>query len=220
MSVNEKMTALAEAVRSVSHKKGKLTIDGMTSALSGVSNFSKSVIERTVTKITAEDLEGIEIIGEDLFRNHPTLTKVQLSDTVKALGHSAFNGCKNLTEFDFNNGGGTVGGWVLFGTAIEHLTVPDSVTWTSAETFSWCENLKNVIWNASNAPIWSGGFACCKSLEYIDFSQCNKVVLLNNISAFEGVPNTCKFYVPAALFDEWKAATNWSAFADQIMVKP
>lgn len=228
MTINEKMTALADKVRRVTRKSDneKLSIDGMTSALASVNvDFMKSIIERTVTEITAEDLAGVEEIGESALKNCKALTKVTLSDTVLYIRGSALDWCENLSEIVFNNNLIVIEGWAFSATGVERITLPNSVRWVGTGAFYSCANLKSVVWSnywdPLNYPhVWDQTFVNCTSLEYIDFSHCNHIIPLFNVDVFYGVPKTCKFYVPANLLDSWKSESNWSNFAEQIMVKP
>ena len=49
-----------------------------------------------------------------------------------------------------------------------------------------------------------------------DFSECESVPVLENSDAFT-YNNIPVIRVPAALYDEWIAATNWSTYADYIV---
>jgi hypothetical protein len=57
----------------------------------------------------------------------------------------------------------------------------------------------------------------CKSLAYIDFTNYTSVPTLVNKGYIAGINSDCKILVPASLYDEWIAATNWSAVADRIV---
>ena len=50
-----------------------------------------------------------------------------------------------------------------------------------------------------------------------DFTKCTAVPALSNANAFSGIPADCEIRVPAALYDEWIAATNWSTYAANIV---
>jgi hypothetical protein len=54
-------------------------------------------------------------------------------------------------------------------------------------------------------------------LRFCDFTKHTAVPTLASANAFRGIPADCEFRVPAALVDEWKAATNWSTYADKIV---
>jgi hypothetical protein len=52
---------------------------------------------------------------------------------------------------------------------------------------------------------------------FYDFSQSSAVPSLADTYAFTNSPSDCKIIVPDALYDEWKAATNWSSYASKIV---
>ena len=53
-------------------------------------------------------------------------------------------------------------------------------------------------------------------MKYYDFSTHTSVPTLNK-NVFSGIPDDCQIRVPAALYDSWKSATNWSTYADYIV---
>ena len=62
------------------------------------------------------------------------------------------------------------------------------------------------------------GFYKCSSLETLILRRTTNVCALANVSAFTGTPiasGTGFIYVPSALVDSYKSATNWSTFASQ-----
>ena len=65
--------------------------------------------------------------------------------------------------------------------------------------------------------IGSNAFYSCPGMRYYDFTACTSVPALQNKTAFNGIPADCEIRVPAALYDEWIAATNWSTYASQIV---
>ena len=50
-----------------------------------------------------------------------------------------------------------------------------------------------------------------------DFTNHTSVPTLENTNAFTGIPSDCKIKVPESLLEEWKAATNWSTYANKIV---
>ena len=58
-----------------------------------------------------------------------------------------------------------------------------------------------------------------KSIEcpVYDFTRHTAVPTLSNTNAFNNISADCEIRVPAALADEWKAATNWSTYASYIV---
>ena len=80
---------------------------------------------------------------------------------------------------------------------------------------SGCSNLKTVVLSGSSPLISANAFLNCTSLKSVDLSSCTSVAKLSSTTAFNGVPTTCEFRIPAALYDEWINATNWAALYSQ-----
>ena len=56
-----------------------------------------------------------------------------------------------------------------------------------------------------------------KNLELIDFSLAKSVPTLDGTTTFQGLKSKFQIVVPSALYEEWKAAENWSNVADHIV---
>ena len=78
-----------------------------------------------------------------------------------------------------------------------------------------CKGLKRVIFEGDNPFLAGGSFYGCTSLELVDLSKCKVVPSLRYTDCFTNVPTTCEFRIPAALYDEWIKATNWSTMYAQ-----
>ena len=57
----------------------------------------------------------------------------------------------------------------------------------------------------------------CSALEVVDFSEATAVPTLHSVNTFQNTNNPFQIVVPDALYDQWKAARNWSSFANQIV---
>lgn len=77
---------------------------------------------------------------------------------------------------------------------IKTITIPAGITSISSRAF----------YNVYNCLVY-------------DFSRHTSVPTLAAVDAFNGINELCKIYVPASLEATWKAATNWSAYADYIV---
>ena len=69
----------------------------------------------------------------------------------------------------------------------------------------------------SVTSIGSSAFYNCYGVRYYDFTRHTAVPTLSNTNAFKNIVADCEIRVPAALADAWKAATNWSTYADHIV---
>jgi hypothetical protein len=54
-------------------------------------------------------------------------------------------------------------------------------------------------------------------MKFYDFTSHTVVPTLASTGAFQNIPSDCEIRVPAALYDEWIAATNWSTYASKIV---
>lgn len=95
----------------------------------------------------------------------------------------------------------------VLGTGISKI--PNSV-------FEECQSLAIVTCRGDIQSIGSYVFSKCISLKTVDFTNCTGVPTLSNTNAFTEIPTDCEILVPASLESEWKTATNWTVYADNI----
>ena len=143
---------------------------------------------------------SVTSIGENAFYYCTNLTTVTFDNQsqLTTIGNSAFFGCTNLTTVTFNNQSQltTIGNGAFFGcTNLASVTLPASVTSIGDDAFFYCTNLASVTVYATTPP----------SLRPRAFFQ--------NASGR-------KIYVPSISVDTYKAADNWSAYADAIEAIP
>ena len=139
---------------------------------------------------------GIESIDSYAFENCKGLTSVTIPNSVTSIGDYAFYYCERLTS----------------------VTIPNSVTWIGNYTFAECHGLTSVTIPSSVTGIYNGAFDYCISLTSITV-EATEPPTLSNANAFTNT-NNCPIYVPAESVDAYKAATNWSNFANRIQAIP
>ncbi len=89
-----------------------------------------------------------------------------------------------------------------------------------SSVFNSCYNLTEVVFPSTlstSGSIQSYTFTLCYNILTYDFSHCVGVIPLSNTNAFSTLNPSAKILVPASLEAEWKAATNWSTYASQIV---
>ena len=92
--------------------------------------------------------DGTKYIADNAFDGMKSLVKVELPETLTAIGRCAFGGDQSLVTFDFPNSLTTIGSYAFSGcTALEEITIPASVTLIESNVFSNCENLDVTILN-------------------------------------------------------------------------
>lgn len=104
-----------------------------------------SVIDGTVTEITAEDLAGVTKIRQYAFYYHPSIERVTLPEGVTTFEQYAFYNCKKLKNINIPKTVASLGSRALSGcSALESIYIPQSVTSIGSECFSNCSALKAV----------------------------------------------------------------------------
>lgn len=167
---------------------------------------SKStVIPNTVTSIEeyafdgCSDLSSITIpnsvtsIGNCAFEDCSSLTSIIIPNSVTSIGYYAFYNCSGLTSVNIGNSVTSIGEFAFAGcSGLTEVTIPSSVTSIGDYAFRNCSSLSSVTINNSIPPT------------------------LNNAYVFQYNANGRKIYVPAESVNIYKAATNWSTYADDI----
>ena len=175
-----------------------------------------SLIDRTVTSI--EIPEGTTSIGYSVFYSCINLTSVTIPDSVTNISANAFATCRSLTSITIPDSVTSIGYNVFSGcSGLTSITIPHSVTSIGDLAFYNCTGLTSITIGNGVTSIGNSMFRDCTNLTEIDFSTHNAVPTLADTSAFSNTPASLVIKVPSALLDEWKAATNWSTYADKIV---
>ena len=168
----------------------------------------------------AEFINTIDVLGDDAVIDSiidRTITEFK-DDKLKKVGSYAFWKCTALTNavLPSVNSIGPRAFWEC--TALTNVVLP-SVTSIDNYAFSTCTALKQVD-ISSKVAIGSYNcqvFADCSVLTSLVLRD-NTLSTVSNTSAFGNTPiakGTGYIYVPRALVDTYKAATNWSTYATQ-----
>lgn len=151
--------------------------------------------EGTVSEIHEGDLEGIQTVSAYAFYQRPNLRSVEMPEGVESIGAYSIAYCLSITEIE----------------------IPSSVTTISYRAFSGCDNLAKVTFAEDSLiqVISDNAFADCTSLARVVLKTITPPYIQAN--TFTNVPTTCVFEVPPEALEAYKAAENWSAFANQIV---
>ena len=147
----------------------------------------------SLASITIPD--GVTDIREYAFQYCYSLANITIPDGVTSIGRNAFNGCYSLAS----------------------ITIQDGVTYIRDYAFNGCYSLASITIPDSVTSIGRSVFNNCYGIRYYDFSACTDIPTLSSTNAFNGIPSDCQMLIPAALYDEWSTATNWSTYAGHIV---
>jgi hypothetical protein len=169
-------------------------------------NLASIVIPNSVTSISF-----------NVFQNCYKLASVSIPDTTN-IGNYVFSSCYNLESIVIPNGVTSITNQIFnFCRSLSSVTMSNNVKTITSSAFAGCYNLTNIAIPNSVTKIETTVFQNCYGMKFYDFSQHTYVPTLSNTNAFNGIPSDCEIRVPMALVDEWKAATNWSTYADKIV---
>ena len=196
--------------------------------------LTSSIIDRSITEIldnyvtsigdyafngckalTTVDFPAAKSIGTYAFKGCSALTTADFS-AVKKIGESAFQSCSALTTANFPIA--TSIGTSAFQSCSALTTVNFStVTKIGSYAFSGCWKLTTADFSAAKS-IGTYVFRDCYALTTLILRSAT-MATLSNINALANTPikkGTGYIYVPSALVDTYKAATNWTTYANQI----
>ena len=144
-------------------------------------------------------------------RGLTNLTAVNLPVATE-IGTYSFNGCTNLTSFNAPMLE-TLGTYALVGSMVTEVAFPH-LTSLGEYAFNNCGSLiKADIGMAASVPRYA--FGSCKSLTTLIVRKTSGVASLVS-TAFNSANFTGYIYVPAALVEDYKTASIWSAHASRI----
>lgn len=169
--------------------------DKITPIVKDTSLFKK-LADRSITEITAEDLQGINRLGNFVFWGCYDLMSITIPDSVIRIDSYVCQACAKLTS----------------------IIIPNSVTYVGYHSFYGCNGLTSVVIGNGLTHIDGEVFYNCTSLTSITINATTPPTL-SNANAF-GNTNNCPIYVPAESVEAYKAATNWSTLADRIFAIP
>ena len=161
-------------------------------------------------------------IASDSTGNRPyriAIQRVELANNVKRIGDGAFMYCHALTSVVIPDSVTTISDRTFYDTyALKNVVMPNRLqTIGSDSAFYNCYSLLSLVIPKGLSYLAGQSFSRCYSVTYYDFTQYTKVIELYSSNVFDGMPDDCQIRVPANLVDEWKAATNWSAYGDHIV---
>lgn len=171
-------------------------------------------IRRSLTEITSEN---ITVIGPNAFAYCQQLTTVDMPNAT-IISDNAFNICNALISISVPNVENVAQLAFNGCTKLHEISLPKASD-IGQMAFNGCTLLSKIDLGAADT-IGALAFQNCKALSAVIIRYDN-ICTLMNVSAFNNTPvktsNTDGFiYVPSSLVDSYKAASNWSDYADKI----
>ena len=185
--------------------------DGVTSIDSYAFAYCYSLASITIPN-------GVTSIDNSAFSGCYSLASITIPNGVTSIGIYVFAYCYSLASITIPNGVTSIDNSAFYNCySLASITIPNGVTSIGSYAFYNCYSLASIIIPNGVTSIGSYAFSGCYGMRYYDFSACTSVPDLSNTNAFRNIPSDCQMLIPAALVDAWKAATNWSTYANHIV---
>ena len=228
------LSRIAEAIRAKNGTTDKIKVSDMAAMIkaikAGGDGKEAAIIDRSITEYSNG---SVETIGDYAFSHCNALTTVDLP-AAASIGNSAFSYCGKLTTVDIP-AATSIGVYTFYYCySIETVVLP-AATLIGSQCFSSCDKLTTVDLPAATS-IDSYAFGYCSSLTTVDlhaatqignyaFDGCTalKALIIRtgqvcSLGADLGYgTDSCYIYVPRALVNDYKAATNWAQYADKFI---
>lgn len=160
--------------------------------------------------------EGVTALSTGAYKG-TKIESIHLPLSLEMIDMASLENVTSITELSIPDNVHTIGPYALKGcTSLKKIILPKSLTSVGNQCFMSNYALRSVLnmpKGVINIPVQC--FYNCTALPSIPFFEHTSVPTLENINAFSNT--TCQFVVPDNLYDEWIAATNWSAYADRIV---
>ena len=180
--------------------------------------MSRQIIDATSPGFVLTDL----IFADNLEEKH--LVEANVGRGYEKLGYGVFQGGGELTAVTLPNTVTDLGPYTFEYSAIQRLTIPDSVTaitvispGTEIETeglFNHCEQLTGVTFGTGIRSIHRYTFRGCTALRNVEMRRSTPPSISEHL--FDDCPNLAHIYVPASAVNAYKTASGWSAYANKI----
>ena len=210
MSTADKLTQIAENVQRVydaGYEKGKSEGGGGTD--SSINAFLEGTLEEV-------DCDGYAQVYPYAFYENPGLKRVRLANA-GSVGNYNFYNCDALETIDLPNATGTIG--TYFGYSCAKLTAVNlpKVTGFNSYAFQSASAIEMVDLPMCGS-ISNYGFRYCSNLKTLILRKTDGICTLGGSSAFVSsaiASGKGYIYVPSALIEDYKAASNWSKYAER-----
>lgn len=238
MALTDKLSAIGDAIREKTGKEELIKLDDMPQEIASIStgddSLLLSLIDTTLTDLNTDkittignyglayrnhlksvNLPKLEHIGEYAFSQCRDLTTAVIPTSITRMPFGMFHQCSSFNNFDFTNITALEPS-ALYNTGFEEL-IFSNLTFIGINAIANNSKLKKVDFY-KKVELHGSALNYCPALETVILRNVNEISLLLATNALNGsliANGTGYIYVPKALIEEYKVATNWVTFANQ-----
>lgn len=230
------LVAVADAIRTKGGTSDALTFpDGFVEAVvaiqaggGGGDSVLPSILNKSVVEFRDDNITAM--YTSRLFENCTSLTTVIMPnlESIHANNQKSsvytFNGCIKLKTVDFSSLKQLSMAFFTSCSALEKIVLPSLHTFSNNNNFQGCTSLTCV--DLARKSIKEGNknfsqkqFLNCTNLKTLILRAEDSIWILGNLNNFDNTPFASggtggTVYVPSALIDQYKTATNWVTLYD------
>lgn len=215
------LTQVADAIRAANGTTAAIEFpDGMASSIESIAEAHMNALgNKTVTEIVGLEWNGT--VWNSFQSGNKNLLRVDLPK-VTALKSSCFNACTNLASVNLQAVKTVESDSFSSCWSLTQLYMPSLETVTGwGYTFAGCYGISKIYFPKLKSMHGGAEFNGCTRLDTLILGANEVCTLTSNSQTFNGTAimgqggKTGYIYVPAALIDQYKVATNWASFADK-----
>lgn len=171
---------------------------------------------RSLSSVTIPN--SVTFIGYNAFYQCARLTSITIPNTVTMIRYAAFQNCSSLTSIAIPNGVEYIDENLFSNcSSLTSCTIGSGVTEIKYSAFERCSKLKSITIPSGVTKIGNSAFSRCRGLTSLTCLATTPPTLGSNVFYYT---TSFPIYVPSESVDTYKAATNWSTYADRIQAIP
>ena len=210
--IGKNVTSIGNSAFYGCHSLASITIPN------SITSISNNVFYKCYSLVSITIPNSVTSIGSGAFNSCYSLASITIPDSVTSIAGSAFYYCYSLVRITIPNNVTFISMNAFLNCySFASIIIPDGVTKINDSAFYGCYSLASIFIPDRVTSIGSRAFSGCYGMRYYDFSACTSIPTLSNKDAFTDIPSDCQMLIPAALYDEWKSATNWATYASYMI---
>ena len=185
----------------------------------GYASFNGDIFATTISEVEFGD--GVKRIPENFMAGNTSLTSIVIPEGVTEIGKWAFRNATALASISLPDSLESFGAYAdnamtFMGTKITSIVIPDKVTEMPRNMFARCNELVSITYGSGITQANYVASAALPKLAEIIFTSATPPTISTDFLEDQTLANL-QIKVPAAAVDAYKAAENWTAYADRIV---